>query len=162
MKHLVDMLLKKSLNAPIDLPRESVSKPDRAFGFAFYTISEPQQPTSVNEQTLKKPSPDRLPSVKEESPEPMDSQVNLRIDTVHQGDLDKQKGVYHINVVDEITQFEMILSIEKISEHFLIPVLEQLLETFPFIIKGFHSDNGSEYINKPVEKLLNKLLIGND
>ena len=83
----------------------------------------------------------------------------LRIDTVHQGDLDKQKGVYHINVVDEVTQFEMILSVKKISEHFLIPVLEQLLETFPFIIKGFHSDNGSEYINKPVKKLLNKLLI---
>ena len=62
-------------------------------------------------------------------------------------------------MVDEITQFEMILSVEKISEYFLIPVLEQLLETFPFIIKGFHSDNGSEYINKPVEKLLNKLLI---
>jgi transposase InsO family protein len=54
---------------------------------------------------------------------------------------------------------EMILSVEKISEHFLIPVLEQLLEVFSFIIKGFHSDNGSEYINKPVEKLLNKLLI---
>jgi hypothetical protein len=51
------------------------------------------------------------------------------------------------------------LSVEKISEHFLIPVLEQLLETFPFIIQGFHSDNGSEYINKPVETLLNKLLI---
>ncbi len=83
----------------------------------------------------------------------------LRVDTVHQGDQDKQKGVYHINVVDEVTQFEMILSVEKISEHFLIPVLEQILETFPFIIKGFHSDNGSEYINKPVENLLNKLLI---
>ena len=83
----------------------------------------------------------------------------LRIDTVHQGDQDKQKGVYHINVVDEVTQFEIILSVEKISEQFLIPTLEQILETFPFLIKGFHSDNGSEYINKAVEKLLNKLLI---
>jgi len=42
---------------------------------------------------------------------------------------------------------------------FLIPVLEQLLNTFPFVIKGFHSDNGSEYINKQVAKLLEKLLI---
>ena len=54
----------------------------------------------------------------------------------------------------------MVLSVEKISEHFLIPVLEKILETFPFIIEGFHSDNSSEYINRPVEKLLNKLLIG--
>ncbi len=53
----------------------------------------------------------------------------------------------------------MMLSVEKISEHFLIPVLEKILGTFSFIIKGFHSDHGSEYINRPVEKLLNKLLI---
>jgi transposase InsO family protein len=36
-------------------------------------------------------------------------------------------------------------------------VLEQLLDAFPFVIKGFHSDNGSEYINKRVAKLLEKL-----
>jgi transposase InsO family protein len=34
-----------------------------------------------------------------------------------------------------------------------------LLDAFPFVIKGFHSDNGSEYINKRVAKLLEKLLI---
>ena len=42
---------------------------------------------------------------------------------------------------------------------FLIPVLEALLQSFPFVILGFHSDNGSEYINHHVAKLLNKLLI---
>jgi len=83
----------------------------------------------------------------------------IRIDSVHQGDQDGVKGVYHINAVDEITQFEVVCTVEKISEHFLIPVLEQLLNTFPFVIKGFHSDNGSEYINKQVAKLLEKLLI---
>jgi transposase InsO family protein len=83
----------------------------------------------------------------------------IRIDSVHQGDQDGVKGVYHINAVDEITQFEVVCTVEKISEHFLIPVLEQLLDTFPFVIKGFHSDNGSEYINKQVAKLLEKLLI---
>jgi len=41
----------------------------------------------------------------------------------------------------------------------LIPVLEEMLTTFPFVIQSFHSDNGSEYINKQVAKLLNKLLI---
>ena len=83
----------------------------------------------------------------------------IRIDSVHQGDQDGVKGVYHINAVDEITQFEVVCTVEKISERFLIPVLEQLLDTFPFVIKGFHSDNGSEYINKHVAKLLEKLLI---
>ena len=83
----------------------------------------------------------------------------IRIDSVHQGDQDGVKGVYHINAVDEITQFEVVCTVEKISEHYLIPVLEQLLGTFPFVIKGFHSDNGSEYINKHVARLLEKLLI---
>jgi hypothetical protein len=40
-----------------------------------------------------------------------------------------------------------------------VPVLTQLLDTFPFTIKGFHTDNGSEYINKKVAKLLEKLRI---
>jgi hypothetical protein len=73
---------------------------------------------------------------------------------VHQGNLDKQKGVYHINAVDEETQFEVVASVEKISEIFLILMLEQMLETFPFKIMRFHSDNGSEYINQNVAKLL--------
>ena len=83
----------------------------------------------------------------------------IRIDTVHQGDLDGCKGVYHINAVDEVTQFEVVASVEKISEAYLIPVLEELLEAFPFKIVNFHSDNGSEYVNKTVAKLLGKLLI---
>ncbi|MDD5323143.1 MAG: hypothetical protein PHD43_21525 [Methylococcales bacterium] len=64
-----------------------------------------------------------------------------------------------VNAVDELTQFEVVCTVEKIAEHYLIPVLEQLLDIFPFVIKGFHSDNGSEYINKQVAKLLEKLLI---
>jgi transposase len=83
----------------------------------------------------------------------------IRIDTVHQGDLDKLKGVYHINAVDEVTQFEVVCSVERISECYLMPVLEQLLAAFPFVLKGFHSDNGSEYINKHVCTLLKKLQI---
>lgn len=83
----------------------------------------------------------------------------IRVDTVHQGDFDKQKGVYHINAVDEVTQFEVVCTVEKISEQFLIPVLETLIITFPFVVKGIHSDNGSEYVNKVVANLLNKLLI---
>jgi transposase InsO family protein len=83
----------------------------------------------------------------------------IRIDTVHQGDQDKVKGVYHINAVDEVTQFEIVCSVEKISEQYLMPALEQMLESFPFAILGFHSDNGSEYINQRVANLLKKLFI---
>ena len=83
----------------------------------------------------------------------------IRIDTVHQGDLEGRKGLYHINAVDEVTQHQVIASVEKISEAFLLPALEELLESFPFKILNFHSDNGSEYVNKTVAQLLKKLLI---
>ena len=83
----------------------------------------------------------------------------IRIDTVHQGDLDGVKGVYHINAVDEVTQFEIIVSVEKISEAYLEPALQLLLDAFPFKLINFHSDNGGEYINKTVANLLNKLKI---
>lgn len=92
-------------------------------------------------------------------PQPNGQPGYIRVDTVHQGDLDGVKGVYHINAVDEVTQFEILCSVERISERYLIPVLEDLLAQFPFMIQGFHADNGSEYINKRVAELLNKLLI---
>ena len=82
------------------------------------------------------------------------------MDTVHQGDLDGAKGLYHLNLVDEVTQFQLIGSLERISEHFLLPVLETLLGSFPFVIHGFHADNGSEFINHQVARLLDKLHIG--
>ena len=83
----------------------------------------------------------------------------LRVDTVHQGDMDKEKGVYHINIVDEATQWEIVGCVEGISEQFLEPLLAVLLLQFPFRIQGFHSDNGGEYINERVAGLLQKLLI---
>ncbi len=83
----------------------------------------------------------------------------IRIDTVHQGDKDKVKGLYHINAVDEMTQFQIVCTVERISEAFLIPVLEEILAAFPFKLQGFHSDNGSEYINYSVAKLLDNLHI---
>jgi len=63
----------------------------------------------------------------------------------------------HINLVDEVTQFQFIGSVERISERFLLPVLKALFQAFPFKIHGFHSDNGSEYVNKRVAGLLAKL-----
>ena len=93
------------------------------------------------------------------APEPNGRPGYLRVDTVHQGDWDGSKGVYHINAVDEVTQWQVVGSTPQISEAFLLPVLEAMLRQFPFRIRGFHSDNGSEFINHTVARLLNKLLI---
>ena len=92
-------------------------------------------------------------------PIPEDKLGFLRVDSVHQGDRDIEKGVYYINMVDEVTQWEIIGCVEGISEYFLEPLILELLERFPFVILNFHSDNGSEYINYVVAELLKKLLI---
>lgn len=92
-------------------------------------------------------------------PDPQGRPGYLRVDTVHQGDLDGVKGLYHINAVDEVTQWQVVGAAARISETWLSPVLAAMLEQFPFRLRGFHSDNGSEFINHTVAKLLDKLLI---
>ncbi len=110
------------------------------------TSYQPTRPTPIPIGERRKPRPQGRPGY-------------LRIDTVHQGDRDGVKGMYHINAVDEVTQWEIVAAAPQISEYWLIPLLEQLLEQFPFTIRGFHSDNGSEFINYTVARLLDKLLI---
>jgi hypothetical protein len=110
------------------------------------TSYQPTRPTPIPIGERRKPRPEGRPGF-------------LRIDTVHQGDCNGIKGLYHINAVDEVTQWEIVAATPQISEHWLIPLLEQLLAQFPFIILGFHSDNGSEFINYVVARLLEKLLI---
>jgi transposase InsO family protein len=83
----------------------------------------------------------------------------MRVDSVHSGDWDGAKGLYFINMVDEVTQYQLFAAAPRLSERHLIPALESLLQGFPFTILGFHADNGSEYINHRVAKLLNKLLV---
>ncbi|MBI3477362.1 MAG: integrase, partial [Acidobacteria bacterium] len=92
-------------------------------------------------------------------PDPQGRPGYLRVDTVHQGDRDRVKGVYHINTIDAVTQWEIVGCVGQISERALVPVLQDLLEQYPFVIRGFHTDNGSEFINQVVAHLLNKLLI---
>jgi len=92
-------------------------------------------------------------------PQPQGQPGYLRLDTVHQGDQPEAKGVYHINAVDEVLQWQVVGSAPRISEAYLKPVLENMLRQFPFRIRGFHTDNGSEFINRTVAELLNKLLI---
>jgi transposase InsO family protein len=110
------------------------------------TSYQPTRPTPIPIGQRRKPRPQGRPGF-------------LRIDTVHQGDREGVKGLYHINAVDEVTQWEIVAAAPQISERWLLPVLEQMLEQFPFAIRGFHSDNGSEFINYTVAKLLQKLLI---
>lgn len=90
-------------------------------------------------------------------PDPEGRPGYLRADTVHQPERDGEKSVYHINAVDEITQWEVLGCVPKISELYLIPVLRAMLDEFPFPVLGFHSDNGSEYVNDLVAALLEKL-----
>lgn len=107
-------------------------------------VVEKTRPTNVRIGERRKPRPDGRPGF-------------LRIDSVHQGDFDGIKGLYHVNAVDEVTQWQGIFSVPKISERFLVPNLEALILSFPFVILGFHSDNGSEYVNHKVAAMLAKL-----
>lgn len=91
-------------------------------------------------------------------PEPNGEPGHLRVDSVHQGDDPRYgKGLYHLNLVDEVTQWELVAAVAQISERYLLPALTEALTEFPFMIKGFHADNGSEFINQRVAGLLHKL-----
>ena len=107
---------------------------------------QPTRPTVIPIGQRRKPKPDGRPGY-------------LRIDTVHQGDRDGVKGIYHINAVDQVTQWEIAAATPQISELWLIPLLETILAQFPFVVRGLHSDNGSEFINYTVAKLLDKLVV---
>ena len=119
-----------------------------------------QQTAYQNERRhFTKTNPRKVSIGIRKAPHPAGKPGYVRIDSVHQGDQDGVKGVYHINVVDSVTQHQYVATCEKISEAYLLPVIAQLLAQFPFTILGFHADNGSEYINYRVAKLLQKLLI---
>jgi transposase InsO family protein len=108
------------------------------------TKTRPTQAATIG--VRKAPAPDGRPGF-------------IRIDSVHQGDLDGTKGLYHINAVDCVTQWEVVATVQTISEAHLLPVIRQMLEQFPFAILGFHADNGSEYVNHRVAQMLDKLRI---
>ena len=101
--------------------------------------------------------PTKIPIGERVKPEPDGQPGYIRVDSVHQGDKDGEKGVYHINLVDEVTQWQVTVSVEGISERFLILALELAFKLFPFKIINFHSDNGSEYINHKVAGLLENM-----
>lgn len=108
-------------------------------------------------QTRTRPSV--IPIGVRRPPRPENYPGFIRIDSVHQGDRDGVKGVYHINAVDCVSQWEMVACCESLSEAHLLPVLERLMAGFPFRVIGFHADNGSEYVNWAVARLLMRLKI---
>lgn len=110
------------------------------------TTYQPTRPTVSTIGQRRKPQPQGQPGY-------------LRVDTVHQGDQNGVKGLYHINAVDEVTQWQIVAATPYISEAWLMGVLQDLLGQFPFVLRGFHSDNGSEFINHTVAKLLGKLVV---
>lgn len=67
--------------------------------------------------------------------------------------------VYYIHFIDEVVQWDIVVCVEKISEYFLSQALTIAFKQFPFGIINFHSDNGSEYINKIVSGILQKEFI---
>ena len=111
---------------------------------SFYQGTKKTKATAIGERC--KPEPEGRPGY-------------LRVDTLHQGDKDDQKGVYHVNTVDEIVQWEVAGAAEKITEEYLLPLLEKIIASYPYWIINFHADNGSEYVNSKVAEMLNNLLI---
>jgi hypothetical protein len=94
-------------------------------------------------------------------PQPKGQLGFLRLDTVHQGDQPNggEKSVYHINAVDEVTQWQVAAQRRASRRPIWSRVLEHMPRQFPFRILGFHTDNGSEFINKTVAQLLEKLRV---
>lgn len=123
-----------------------IRKTNRQYNSSKAKFYSRTKPVNANIGKRQKPCPNGRPGF-------------VRIDTVHQGDFNGKKGVYHINVVDEVTQYEIVFSTPVISERYLEPVLEEMLRIVPFKIYEFHSDNGSEYINKIAAEILNRLHI---
>ena len=81
------------------------------------------------------------------APKPNGQSGYLRIDTVHQGDHNKSKGVYYINAVEQETQYEVVTAVAQLREEQVHPALQHLMEQFPFRIRGVRTDNGTEYVN---------------
>jgi hypothetical protein len=109
-------------------------------------VFEPTRPSAISIGERRRPEPQGRPGY-------------LRVDTVHQGDWDGVKGVYHINAVDTVTQWQAVGCAPRINMANLQPVLEALLHQFPFPILGFHVDNGSEYINYTIAEMMEAMMV---
>ena len=95
-----------------------VSLPDSLLAFQQYNLRASN--TYATSRTVwTKTSPATVGIALREAPDPRGEPGRLRVDTVHQGDRNGAKGLYLVNIVDEVTQFEWVGAVEGISERFL-------------------------------------------
>ena len=92
-------------------------------------------------------------------PDPQGRPGYLRVDTVHPGDREGVKGGYPIHAVDEVTPWQVVGAVAALPQTHWEPVLRAILQPFPFPVRGFHSDNGAEFIHDTVSALLKRLLL---
>lgn len=97
-------------------------------------------------------------------PEPNGRPGYLRVDTVHQGRIREQgggtvHGIYHINSVDTVTQWEIVGCVKELNTAQLAPLLRTMMEQYPFELLGLHFDNGSEFVNRRVAQMLEELRV---
>lgn len=92
-------------------------------------------------------------------PDPNGEPGYLRVDSVHGGDRDDEKGMYYVNFVDEVTQTEIVIATPTLAQEDLEELYKKVLVSFPFRIQNFHSDNGSELINEYLASILEDLHI---
>jgi len=109
----------------------------------YSTVHEKTKSVQVSIGERKKPQPQGKPGF-------------LRVDSVHQGDCNGKKGVYHINTVDEVTQWQVPIAVENLQEICMEPALDEAFALYPFVTENFHSDNGGEYINRAIEGFLKR------
>jgi len=125
---------------------------------ASLSILRHSTPSHRGRQHFAKPRPTGSSLGQRRHPHPTGPPGYLRGDTVPQGDFDGVKGGYPINAVDEVPPFDIVCSVETISDRDLLPVVEDLLDQFPVVLLAFQADKGSEYLNKHVVPLLNTRL----
>ena len=102
------------------------------------------RPSQASAGVRRKPRPEGRPG-------------RVRLDSMHLGDFDNDMGVFHINGVEGVTQYQFAGCVERICERRPLPVLERLLAAFPFVVQGFHSHNISHYVNHQGAALLKEL-----
>jgi len=73
---------------------------------------------------------------------------SIRVDTVH------QREIYYLNAVDELTQWEVVVCLPRLTTDYLKQAVPLLLIGFPFVLFNFHSDKGGEFMNQSVALFL--------
>ncbi len=114
-----------SWSVPCECLAMRVSNGWRAFRFPICTTRRGAKQYQNQRRHWTKTNPTGVPIGQRRAPPPDGLPGHIRIDSVHQGDQDGVKGVYHINAVDCVTQMQFIATCEKISEAYLHPVIRQ-------------------------------------